>query len=416
MANSHPPSLDDLDLDLDIDLTRDDIFPPADADADAATILNPKSLNVSKSSQIDPNPNGFDQSGSQLIETRVFKSSPELVQTRMDSVNSEGDEKRKLRRMRNRENSQIYRQRKKDYVEELEEKVRIMASTIQHLKLENAALKSQMGSTGVPSQMLLPPPPGMYPWMPYMVKQQVPLVPIPRLKPQGMAPAPKRSKKVENTETEMKTKKVASVTYLGLLFFMLLYGGLRSGYNERQHGRVFTVDGRINDHYRTPADGDKDKAKSTIQQWFLEGVAGPMLSSGMCTEVFQFAVSSSPGVIVPAAAVSNVSMEQKKNATHTNKRRNRRILDGLSVPVTGVSHDDISEEHEGRSGKKDDLAGNSSRSSMVVSVLVDPIEAGDGMIGQKSTSRIYVVVLIDSVKYVTYSCMLSFKGTVPLVL
>ncbi|WMV43087.1 hypothetical protein MTR67_036472 [Solanum verrucosum] len=195
----------------------------------------------------------------------------------------------------------------------------------------------------------------------------------------------------------------ASITYLGLLFFMLLYGGLRSGYNERQHGRVFTVDGRTNDHYRTPADGDKDKAKSTIQQWFLEGVAGPMLSSGMCTEVFQFAVS-----FVPAAA----AMEQKQNATHTNKRRNRRILDGLSVPVTGVSHDDISEEHEGRSGKKDDLAGNSSRSSMVVSVLVDPIEAGDGMIGQKSTSRIYAVVLIDSVKYVTYSCMLPFKGTV----
>uniref|UniRef100_M1DFW9 TGACG-sequence-specific DNA-binding protein TGA-1B n=1 Tax=Solanum tuberosum TaxID=4113 RepID=M1DFW9_SOLTU len=117
MENSLPPSPDDLNLDLDIDLTRDGIFPPADADA--ATILNPKSLNVSKPSQIDPNPNGFGQSGSQLIETRVFKSSPESVQTQMDSVNSEGDEKRKLRRMRNRENSQIYRQRKKNYVEEL---------------------------------------------------------------------------------------------------------------------------------------------------------------------------------------------------------------------------------------------------------------------------------------------------------
>ncbi|KAG5592229.1 hypothetical protein H5410_042743 [Solanum commersonii] len=86
-------------------------------------------------------PNGFGQSRSQLIETRVFKSSPESVQTRMDSVNSEGDEKRKLRRMRNRENSQIYRQRKKNYVEELEEKVRIMASTIQHLTLENVVFE-----------------------------------------------------------------------------------------------------------------------------------------------------------------------------------------------------------------------------------------------------------------------------------
>ncbi|KAK4728092.1 hypothetical protein R3W88_021080 [Solanum pinnatisectum] len=120
----------------------DDIFPPADADADAVTILNPKSLNVSKPSQIDPNPNGFGQSGSQLIETRVFKSSPELHHDSIDMgttpeaghsprnhsssgspvlktdvsdfvVNSEGDEKRKLRRMRNRESSQIYRQKKK---------------------------------------------------------------------------------------------------------------------------------------------------------------------------------------------------------------------------------------------------------------------------------------------------------------
>ncbi|KAH0645521.1 hypothetical protein KY290_034310 [Solanum tuberosum] len=69
MMNSHPPSLNDLA----IDLTMDNIFPPADADVTA--ILNPKSLRVSKPSQIDPSPNGFGQSGSQLIETRVFKSS-----------------------------------------------------------------------------------------------------------------------------------------------------------------------------------------------------------------------------------------------------------------------------------------------------------------------------------------------------
>ncbi|MCI67568.1 transcription factor [Trifolium medium] len=45
---------------------------------------------------------------------------------------------------------------------------------------------------------------------------------------------------------------------------------------------------------------------------------------------------------------------------------------------------------------------------MVVSMLVDPKEAGDsgvdGMMAPKSLSRIFVVVLIDSVKYVTYSC------------
>ncbi|XP_059300317.1 bZIP transcription factor 17 [Lycium ferocissimum] len=450
--------------------------------------------------------------------------------------NSEGgDEKRKSRLMRNRESAQLSRQRKKHYVEELEDKVRTMHSTIQDLNVkisyimsENATLRSQMGNTP-------PPPPGMYPmmypWMPcapppYMVKpqgSQVPLVPIPRLKPQAAT----SSKKVENKKTEVKTKRVASVSFLGLLFFMLLFGGLvpivnlryggsrepftsRSGYNERHHGRVLAVDGssysgdhkyrnncsqgedgqpnfkrsgngsepliaslyvprndklvkidgnliihsvlasekaiashkqsngetglavprdlapaipgRHPHHYRTPADGkralgsgDKDKAKSTMQQWFVEGVTGPMLSSGMCTEVFQFDVSSSPGGIVPATTVRNVSMEQRQNATRTNKVRNRRILNGLSVPVTH----NVSEEHDGKTGKKDDLAGNSSLSSMVVSVLVDPREAadgdGDGMIGRKSISRIFVVVLIDSVKYVTYSCMLPFKGSVPLV-
>ncbi|KAH0642721.1 hypothetical protein KY289_033695 [Solanum tuberosum] len=79
MENSHPPSPDDLD----IDLTMDVIFPPADADAPAA-ILNPRSFSVSKSGQIDPNLNGFGQSGSQLMETWVFKSSLELHHDSID--------------------------------------------------------------------------------------------------------------------------------------------------------------------------------------------------------------------------------------------------------------------------------------------------------------------------------------------
>ncbi|MCD7465572.1 hypothetical protein HAX54_001573 [Datura stramonium] len=502
-----------------------------------------------------------------------YQKSNFVVECSNVSNDSEGDEKRKARLMRNRESAQLSRQRKKHYVEELEDKVRAMHSTIQDLNVkisyimsENATLRSQMGSAGVPSQMpppgMYPHPPVMYPWMPcappYMVKpqgSQVPLIPIPRLKPQAASPPPKSSKKVENKKTEIKTKRIASISFLGLLFFMLLFGGLvpivnlrygglrepftsrdfsRSGYNERHHGRVLAVDGQLNEssysghhnvgdynnncsrrgqggdgqpnfyrgangfissgncseplmaslyvprndklvkidgnliihsvlasekamashrsgdrksngetglavprdlapaipgrhphRYPSHADGkralgseDKENAKSTMQQWFLEGVAGPMLSSGMCTEVFQFDVSSSPGAIVPTAAVRNVSTEQRQNATRTNNGRSRRILNGLSVPVTGISHN-ISEEHEGRTGKKDDLARNSSLSSMVVSVLVDPREAGDadgdGRIGRKSISRIFVVVLIDSVKYVTYSCMLPFKGSVPLV-
>nr|ANQ38585.1 bZIP28 protein [Nicotiana benthamiana]UGZ04769.1 bZIP28B protein [Nicotiana benthamiana] len=477
-----------------------------------------------------------------------------------ENLNNDEDEKKRARLIRNRESAQLSRQRKKHYVEELEDKVRIMHSTIQDLNakisyiiVENATLKTQLGGAGIPSQVPPPPPgmyphhPVMYPWMPYtppyMVKpqgSQVPLVPIPKLKPQGAAPAPKSSKKVEKKRTEVKTKKVASVSFLGLLFFMLLfgwlvpllnvrYGGMRepfmsgdsfgSGFYDKHHGRVLAVDGPVNgtghsgkysgkdysshcgrrgqeesaqpnvngsdplaaslyvprndklvkidgnliihsvlasekamashggadknntetglaipgdlapaiagSHphlYRSPAVGQRalgtgeENGKSTVQQWFLEGVAGPLLSSGMCTEVFQFDVSSSaPGAVVPATNARNLSMEERQNVTHVHKVRNRRILNGPSVSLSRPSHN-ISEE---QTGKQENFSGNKSLSSMVVSVLVDPREAGDGdvdgMMGPKSLSRIFVVVLIDSVKYVTYSCMLPFKGSVPLV-
>ena len=57
---------------------------------------------------------------------------------------------------------------------------------------------------------------------------------------------------------------------------------------------------------------------------------------------------------------------------------------------------------------------------MVVSVLVDPREGGDGDIdgmigGPNSLSRVFVVVLVDSAKYVTYSCVLPRSGAPHLV-
>lgn len=142
--------------------------------------------------------------------------------------------------------------------------------------------------------------------------------------------------------------------------------------------------------------------------------AGLMLSSGMCSEVLQFDVSSA---IVPATSMRNVSLEETRNATKSKKGKNRRILNGLSVPLPASSHN-ISEETAEITGNKEKLKGNNnSLSSMVVSVLVDPREGGDGdvdgVMGKKSLSRIFVVVLVDSVKYVTYSCMLPFKGSVP---
>lgn len=134
----------------------------------------------------------------------------------------------------------------------------------------------------------------------------------------------------------------------------------------------------------------------------------------MCTEVFQFDVSPTPGAITPANSVRNVSVEENRNTTHLNKGQNRRILRGLPIPLAGAANN-ISEESAHSNSKKDNSNRNSSYSPMVVSVLVDPREAGDlsddGILGKKPLSRIFVVVLLDSVKYVTYSCMLPFKGS-----
>ncbi|XP_059646025.1 bZIP transcription factor 17 [Cornus florida] len=522
-----------------------------------------------------------------------------------DDTTNEEEEKKKARLMRNRESAQLSRQRKKHYVEELEDKVRTMHSTIQDLNskisyimAENASLRQQLSGGAmcppptVPHPGMYPHPPPMgYPWMPcppYVVKSQgsqVPLVPIPRLKPQQPAQAPKARKAETKRTTEGKTKKVASVSFLGLLFFIMLFGGLvpmvnvkyggmrddvtgernhiGNKFNDQHPGRVLTVNAHLNgtdqnigiglsngkfgagkdltntihrggshiggaesniepkgrgSHplsgsdefghmhnasepliaslyvprndklvkidgnliihsvlasekamasretpetksretglavprnlspaiplsgrnsgrhprlYRNPTErqraiasgaAEKDNLKSKsadgkLQQWFREGLAGPMLRSGMCTEVFQFDVSpaSAPGAIIPATSVRNISMDLHRNSTQLNKGRNRRILHGLPIPLPGSVN--ITKEHVGRNSEKDNFQGNDSLSSMVVSVLVDPREAGDsdgdGMMGPKSLSRIFVVVLLDSVKYVTYSCMLPLKGTGP---
>ena len=132
----------------------------------------------------------------------------------------------------------------------------------------------------------------------------------------------------------------------------------------------------------------------------------------MCTEVFQFDVSA-PGAIVPASSVTNVSVKHRQNATQLNKGRNRRILHGHTVPLS-ASDLNITQQHVGRNSRKQNFQGNKTASSMVVSVLIDPREAGDGdidnVIVRKSLSRIFVVVLLDSVKYVTYSCVLPRYG------
>ncbi|KAF2289040.1 hypothetical protein GH714_024589 [Hevea brasiliensis] len=449
------------------------------------------------------------------------------------------------------------------------------------------SLKQQLSGNGMcPPPMYPPMTPMPYPWVPspYVVKPQgshVPLVPIPRLKTQQPVSAVK-AKKAEGKKAGVKTKKVASVSFLGLLFFILLFGGLvpivnvkfggikENGANgsgfvsekfyDKQRGRVFGVHGHSNrshesigvefsngnfhvgsriqcgtggdgclaydakmegglkhlpdsdkfvrlgntsnkplaaslfvprndelikidgnliihsvlaseramashenpeinksketglaiprDFFPGPATPDvgtnrgrnshlyrtrnarhkalasgsadtlKDHLKSSaadgkLQQWFHEGHAGPMLSSGMCREVFQFDALQAPGAIISASSVTNITAAQRqRNATQHNKGKNRRILHGLPIPLAG-SELNSTGEHVGNA-QKDNFQGNKTVPPMVVSVLFDPREAGysevDGMITPKSISRIFVVVLLDSVKYVTYSCVLPRTG------
>ncbi|XP_025886287.2 bZIP transcription factor 17-like [Solanum lycopersicum] len=126
----------------------------------------------------------------------------------------------------------------------------------------------------------------------------------------------------------------------------------------------------------------------------------------MCTEVFQFDASSSAReAVVPVTNVRDTSMEQRHNDTCLH--RNRRILNGPPVSLSRPSHN-ISKEQTGTNGKQENPNRNNSLSSLVVSVLVDGDGDGDGIMRTKSVSRIFIVVLIDSVKYVTYSCMLPF--------
>ncbi|XP_022899651.1 bZIP transcription factor 17-like [Olea europaea var. sylvestris] len=539
-----------------------------------------KTANVDVSNSASKRKKESEDSTNSNIDSRINKYRKSSIDVENNNTNgcelSEEDEKRKARLMRNRESAQLSRQRRKHHVEELEDKVRLMNSTIQDLNAkisyfmaENATLRQQLGGgtgTGLPPP-IAPPPPGayphpamMYPWMqyppPYVMKPQgsQPLVPIPRLKPQQPMAAPKPSKKVDKKKNDgVKTKKVAGVSFLGLLFFLMLFGGLvpmvnvryggvtesftggdtyaEGGFYGKHRGRVLIVNGTENgdgrdfncskscgwrghggggqsaDEFARVGNGndllvaslyvprnDKlvkidgnliihsvlasekamashkdDRAKTggetglavprdlapaipvpgvgrnggrlphlraldsssadrdlkskaadgRVQQWFREGLAGPMLSSGMCTEVFQFEVSSASasGALV-RATMGNITAEAKKtqNSTYHRKGRNRRILRGFPIPLPGTSHN-ISKEHAERNSQKENLNGNNSISSMVVSVLFDPREAGDvegdGMMGVKPLSRIFVVVLIDSVKYVTYSCMLPFKGSGP---
>ncbi|NP_001152144.2 bZIP transcription factor 60 [Zea mays] len=526
--------LEDLDLDVDFDL---DLF---GSDGQPS---QPPPLATSSSSAGSPvggsSSSGAVGDGGGLRNEESSESSSRSASGTDGSGKGKGEEdeaKRRARQVRNRESAHLSRQRKKQYVEELEGKVKAMQATIADLSAriscvtaENAALKQQLGGAAGAAPPPMPMYPTMYslpmPWMhpSYPMRgSQVPLVPIPRLKP----PQPASAVAEPPAKKARKTKKVASVSLLGLICVAMLCGclipavnrmydsvdaGEGAAYGPSHRGRVLAVEGphdnvsdgvdpkppqrasetlpallylpkngkhvKINGNlviksivasekaslqmsgndgkrpqnqeeetrlaipgYVTPlkagevmestegmmnnellalapADGSMYREEDgLLPQWFSEAMSGPLLSSGMCTEVFQFDVSPSsahPNGIIPvySNAMSNSSQNFTQDLPPARVRtvKNRRISYSEAIPLRGSTSNDT--EHLKSFGSTKPV------SSVVVSVLADPREAGDGdgegRISSKSLSRILVVVLIDSVKYVTYSCVLPFKSHSP---
>ncbi|KAF0895162.1 hypothetical protein E2562_006863 [Oryza meyeriana var. granulata] len=527
--------LEDLDFDFDVDLFSPDAPPPP-----------PLATSSSSAGSPDAGTSSTSDAGSKNEESTESSSRSANGRSGGSSAKDGQDDeaKRRARLVRNRESAHLSRQRKKQYVEELEGKVKVMQATIADLTAriscvtaENAALKQQLsGAAAASAPPPLPVYPAVYPLPPpwihpaYAMRgSQVPLVPIPRLKTQQLA-----STAEPPVKKARKTKKVAGVSLLGLLFLMMvgvclvpainqMYRRIDAGegaaFGSSHHGRILAVEGPQNSvsngidqkapqngsetlpallylprngkhvkingnlviksivtsekassrlsNYGGKSSGNQGKEKTSLAipgyvapleagevmdsakgmrnklmalapgdgsiyrdddgvlpQWFSEAMSGPMLNSGMCTEVFQFELpptTADANGIVPVYSGSMTNMSQNFTENPPSGRvqrvKNRRILYSEAIPLQDSTSNGTEHFKAPPKNQSQSHAGRKPVSSVVVSVLADPREAsdrdGEGRISSNSLSRIFVVVLIDSVKYVTYSCVLPFKSHSP---
>ncbi|RWW76794.1 hypothetical protein BHE74_00015101 [Ensete ventricosum] len=489
-----------------------------------------------------------------------FQRSEEASSPCISGSGNHEEEKRRSRLMRNRESAQLSRHRKKQYVDELEDKVRLMHSTINELNTkisyimaENISLRQRLVGGAAPPSAVYPRPGAMAPvnvqWIPrYTLNPQgtqVPLVPIPRLKLQKATLAPK-AKKSESKKGQRNTKRVASVSLMGLLFLIVIirgafpslnlrYGGydvdeglsngriLRqaksrilsvrgcgNGLNSssditlcsRQKGfgggidsvtgkrcenvkvspgmnskglsswpgseAVFTqnsseslpallyvprngkhvkIDGNLIIHSVLASEKaiQQTESRQSLDKETGLAIAGNVMSAlaiskagkgldlqhskshGVASDsddtyVNNLKLTSSDGTqqqcsIMNSSSMINATQNLPPSPAHTGKNKNRRIMHPEPVPLRGTTRNNTNQFE--KSSDTSNLHNNKPVSSVVVSVLADPRDAGDGdgegdeRILPKSTSRIFVVVLLDSVKYVTYSCALPFKTSAP---
>ncbi|EMS66215.1 TGACG-sequence-specific DNA-binding protein TGA-1B [Triticum urartu] len=437
--------LDDLDIDFDFDLDLDLL--PTD---DVRLPSPPPPLATSSSSAGSPGGAGDSSSGSGggadggLKNDESSETSSRSASAGSDGKAKEGegeDDKRRARLVRNRESAHLSRQRKKQYVEELEGKVKAMQATIADLSTriscvtaENAALKQQLAVDSREGIVLGPSqsrhgrvlavdgprdgvPEGVDSKLPHNSSETLPaLLYIPRngkhvkingnLVIQSVVASEKASSRMCHSDGKTSCNQGQEDTSLAIPGHVA----------QLNSGEVMESAKAIKNKLMAlpPGDGsiyrDDDEL---LPQWFSEAMSGPMLSSGMCTEVFQFDISPTTIVPVYSSGMHNASHNSTENlpSSQSHKVKNRRILHTMAVPLKGSTsnHTDHLKAHP----KNESFAGKKPASSVVVSVLADPRVDADGRISSKSLSRIFVVVLVDSVKYVTYSCVLPFKTHSP---
>ncbi|KAL3678253.1 hypothetical protein R1sor_021209 [Riccia sorocarpa] len=167
--------------------------------------------------------------------------------------------------------------------------------------------------------------------------------------------------------------------------------------------------------YKSDALAPSLSSSPTFSQVILGNLAGPVLSTGMCTEVFRF--ETSPAGAAPETG--NLDEESKFRETPKKSSTGKKKRDPYAVPLPpirrkeSINTEPVVEKTYEKQQPRNEVPEDS---TMVVSVFTGRQDISgeasmSGPSGVKGLSQIFVVVLVDSVKYVTYSCMLPPTGS-----
>eukprot|EP00850_Spirogloea_muscicola_P018345 SM000167S02958 [mRNA] locus=s167:165813:169911:- [translate_table: standard] len=148
-----------------------------------------------------------------------------------------------------------------------------------------------------------------------------------------------------------------------------------------------------------------------LQEWFGGNIAArSVLSSGMCMEVFQFDASpvqtreTAKSTAAEAAAAASNAVQNRTTTPAPRNKRSRRDLYAMPMPPVGGGKSEAKSAAEDGGSEEQCRQNRPANSSMVVSVLASPQDVAGATVGSGRLSQIFVVVLVNEVKYVTYSC------------